>query len=207
MEAFEKTRYLISSTPVLSYYDVKKPVTVSADASSYGLGGVLLQEINNVMKPIAFCCRTLTSCESRYAQIEKECLASVWACEKLDRYIRGHSNVTLLTEHKPLVPLMNAKELDDTPVRCQRLLMRLMKYDIHAKHMPGKEMLVSDALSRSPIDAETVSTTASDVELHVQMVETCLPASDEKKDAIRQATKKDCITVGSSVHINRMALV
>lgn len=41
-ESFDRLKQLVSSTPVLSIYDVHKPVTISGDASSNGLGIVLL---------------------------------------------------------------------------------------------------------------------------------------------------------------------
>ena len=198
-DAFRKTKELISSTPVLSYYDVTKPIIVSADSSSYGLGGVLLQEHDSVLKPIAFSSRTLTSSEKRYAQIEKECLASVWACEKFSRYICGHGDVTVLTDHKPLVPLINSKDLDEVPIRCQRLLMRLMRYNVTAKHVPGKDMHISDALSRSPLQSSE-SSTAEDVELHVQSVQANMPASDAKKTEIRNAVNSDSILQSAIVY-------
>uniref|UniRef100_A0A3Q1FUD2 Reverse transcriptase/retrotransposon-derived protein RNase H-like domain-containing protein n=1 Tax=Acanthochromis polyacanthus TaxID=80966 RepID=A0A3Q1FUD2_9TELE len=96
--AFSKVKELVTKSPILAFYDVTKPTIVSADASSCGLGGVLLQDHSGQLKPVSFCSRTLTEAEQRYAQIEKECLAAVWACEKFSRYLYGLDSFTLQTE-------------------------------------------------------------------------------------------------------------
>ena len=57
--SFKKLKELVSSTPVLQYFDVKKPVKFSVDASSKGLGAVLLQD----EKPVAYASRALTTAQ------------------------------------------------------------------------------------------------------------------------------------------------
>ena len=57
---------------------------------------------------------------------------STWACE---------------TDHKPLVSIINKKNLSDCPLRIQRLLLRLQKYDIRLMYTPRKFMYTSVALS------------------------------------------------------------
>ena len=81
--AFKKIKQLVTATPVHQFYDVNKEVTIQCDASSSGLGAVLTQDGH----PIASASKAFTATERNYAQIEKECLATVSACTKFDIYI------------------------------------------------------------------------------------------------------------------------
>ena len=190
-QALSHIKRLLSTTPVLTYYDVTKKTVVSADASSYGLGGVLLQEQpGGKLQPVAYCSRTLTPAEQRYAQIEKECLANVFTCEKFERFLLGLSDFKLLTDHKPLVPLINTCELYAAPLRCQHLLMRLMRFNAVAEYAPGKTLVVSDALSRSP-QSDSSSNTEEVIECQVQSVVQSLPMTPKRIKEIQTASQED----------------
>ena len=66
-EALKKAKNAVTRAPVLALYNPELPTTISADASSYGLGGVILQETSDGLHLVAFCSRTLTPGEQKYA--------------------------------------------------------------------------------------------------------------------------------------------
>ena len=104
------------SSQVLGLYNPSNPTTVSVDASSFGLGAVLQQQQpNGNLCLIAFISIPLTDTEKRYSQIEKEALAVTWACERFQDYLIGLT-FQIETDHKPLVPLLSAKNLDELPL-------------------------------------------------------------------------------------------
>lgn len=191
--AFKTVKKLICEATSLRFYDPKKPVTVTADASSYGLGACILQQENDKWLPVAFCSRTLTPAEQRYPMVEKECLALVWACERFAHYLVGLSSFVLLTDHKPLVPILAKKSIDEVPLRCQRLILRLMRFNPEVRHVPGKEQHISDALSRNPLplNPEIDGELTEEVKAHVDTVTATWPASPARKCEISAETEAD----------------
>jgi len=141
---------MITKAPVLKFYDVKAEATIHCDASEKGLGATLLQN----EQPVAFVSRSLTKAEQNYAQIEKECLAIVFACERFNQYIHGREQTTVHTDHRPLVPIFN-KPIYNAPKRLQRMLLRLQKYTLTVQYCPGRKMHIADMLSRAYLQEQT----------------------------------------------------
>ena len=83
--SFQKLKQIVSSTPVLGYYDPSKPLTLSVDASSKGLGVVLFQD----EKSLAYASRALTPAQQHDTQIEKESYAIVYGAQKFLQFIYG----------------------------------------------------------------------------------------------------------------------
>lgn len=143
-KAFDEVKKLVANHPVLKYYNINDEVTIQCDASERGLGATLLQN----GQPVAFASRTLSAVEQRYAQIEKECLAIVFGCQKFSQYITRREKVTVESDHKPLQSIFK-KSLLCVPSRLQRMMLRLQRYNLEVVYKPGKQMFVADHLSRA----------------------------------------------------------
>ncbi|XP_037502145.1 uncharacterized protein LOC119376332 [Rhipicephalus sanguineus] len=156
---FQNIKDLICSDQCLAKYHPEYPTTLSADASAYGLGAVLLQvqpDGNN--RPVAFASRSLTPAETRYAQIEKEALALTWGAERFEEYLRGLT-ATFQTDHQPLITLLGKESLDLLPPRIQRFRMRLMRFSYVMQYVPGKSIATADTLSRAPTASSSTAGT------------------------------------------------
>ena len=151
--SFQQVKTLIAkaNTTPLRYYYRNLPVTVQVDASLRGLGACLIQKHKGKDQPIAFASKSLTDAETRYANIERELLAIVFACQRFSTYLLGQSFVAE-SDHKPL-EMIAMKNLANVPPCLQRMLLELQRYDVTIKYRPGKEMQLADALSRCPARA------------------------------------------------------
>nr|XP_037273151.1 uncharacterized protein LOC119165061 [Rhipicephalus microplus] len=158
--AFEKIKELLTSDRCMAKYHPSYATTVSADASSFGLGAVLLQtQPSGERRPVEFASRSMTETEQRYSQTEKEALATTWAIQRFDECVRGIT-FDVETDHLPLVSLFGKMELDMLPPRIQRLRLKTMRYQFRMLHVPGKLLAtaaqvvsgMSEALPLSPED-------------------------------------------------------
>ena len=133
---------------------MNRQTLLATDASRLnGLGFVLLQMVNGTWKPVQAGSRFLTPAESRYAMIELEALGACWAMKKCNMYLQGLPYFTLVTDHQPLIPILNSKGISDVEnPRLQRLMMKMLPYSFTAKWINGKYHLAADALSRFPVD-------------------------------------------------------
>ena len=56
--------------------------------------------------------------------------------------------MTVHTDHKPLETLMKKEVKDSVNKRIQQTLLKLQRYSVNAKHVPGQELWIADTLSR-----------------------------------------------------------
>jgi transposase InsO family protein len=187
-KCFEELLKNMSKPPVLQSYDLRKPVTLTTDASETTIGGVLTQPSGNLgsePKPVIFVSRALTKAELRYSNIEKEALAVVWCCMRLRQLLLGRK-FTLVTDHRPLLKIYDGPRLPKVASsRLTRWSSLLQQFDCEFQYSPGESIPHADSLTRLPFlsdYSEPEDLVINDVELSV---------SEEMFDSIAKCTATD----------------
>ena len=150
--AFNNLKKLITQLRGLAHSNSKSENILTTDASTKGLGATLWQKQNDgKLKPIAFASRFLSDTEKKYAINELELSAVVWGLEHFRLYLYGKP-IELLTDHQALEPLIKRNRSNKTySARLTMWLDRLAHFDIKIKHIAGKDLALTDYLSRHPI--------------------------------------------------------
>ena len=174
---------ILSSKIMLTDYDETKPVVIEADAIHSGLGACLLQN----GQPISYASRSLTETEQRWAQIEKELLAIVFEAQRFHHFIYG-ADVIVHSDHKPLESIQRI-DLHKVSLRLQRMLLKLLRYNLNIVYKPGSEMHIADTLSRAFIDADSKGKDL--FQLHAHSVMEYYPAPAKKINEYKLSTSKD----------------
>ncbi|GKT18493.1 DDE-type integrase/transposase/recombinase [Aduncisulcus paluster] len=132
----------LGEQPMLFFIDYSKDLFLRTDASDRALGGVLFQMDDKSEKPIEYVSKAFSRSERNWTINEKEAFAIKFCVEKLQHYLRG-SVFTVLTDHKNLLAIEAAKSS-----KIQRWNMFLRDFRFKVIHVPGKDNVVPDALSR-----------------------------------------------------------
>ncbi|XP_053690842.1 uncharacterized protein K02A2.6-like [Sabethes cyaneus] len=149
-QAFERFKQILSSDLLLTHYDPKQEIIVSADASSIGLGATLSHKFpDGSIKVVQHASRALTKAEQNYSQPDREGLAIIFAVTKFHKMIFGR-HFRLQTDHAPLLRIFGSKK--GIPVytanRLQRFALNLLLYDFDIEYIPTDKFGNTDVLSR-----------------------------------------------------------
>lgn len=120
-------------------------------------------------------------------------MALAYATEHKE-YITG-IEVTLETDHKPLLQILQSKPIDELTPRLQIIRLRLMRYNYKVNFVPGKQLVLADCLSRSPVNesAEGKDDLREEIDCYVRLTIANLLAMNNVLDKIREEQETDVV--------------
>lgn len=186
--AFEGVKRALTEAPVLKLPEMNKPFEVISDASVHGTGAVLMQE----GRPCAYTSAKFSKAEYNYTTTDQECLGTVRAMEEFRCYLEGAPEVTLVTDHQPLVWLQGQQQAEMLSRRQARYMEKLSRFAFKWEYRPGR-INVADPLSRkheheygpSPTVC-AISPIASDLQQRIGVASDKLEKAEAKRLQLRK---------------------
>ncbi|XP_011859929.1 PREDICTED: uncharacterized protein K02A2.6-like [Vollenhovia emeryi] len=171
--AFIAAKKAFTNNEILAHYNSKLSLIVACDASSYGVGAVLSQQyLEGNERVIQYASQSLSQTQRKYAQVDKEAYAIIFAIKKFHQYLYG-SKFTLYTDHRPLTQIFAPEKglPAHSAMRMQHyaIFLQGFKYDIKYKDM--KSHANADALSRLPMKPEDTYTRDVVDDYEIKMIE------------------------------------
>ncbi|XXG62700.1 hypothetical protein AAC387_Pa05g1015 [Persea americana] len=152
--AFQDIKSYLTKPPVLAAPTIEKPFILYTRALNYSLGALLAQENNGGKKAtLYYLSRMLVGAEYRYSPVEKECLAVMFAIQKLRHYLLSNT-VYLISRINLLKDLVTrAGSLNAQPTKWSILLSQ---FDI--RYVPQKAIkgpALANFLTKHPLPKDS----------------------------------------------------
>src|SRR3954464_14367630 len=128
-EAFDEIKRYLTSPPVLIASVARKPFLLYVRSMDHSLGALLTQHNDEgYEQAIYYLSRALLEAEHRYHPVEKECLALVFAVQKMRHYLVGQT-IHVISKVNPLRLLMTKPS--SLNGRLAKWAILLSQYDMH----------------------------------------------------------------------------
>lgn len=174
IKAFHSVKQQLADATELHHPEPTAPLSLTVDASQYAVGSVLNVSIDGQLKPLSFFSKKLSKTECKYSTFGRELLAIYLSVKHFKHILEGRQ-FTIFTDHKAITYAINVASDNHSP-RESRQLSYISQFTSDIQHIPGKQNIVADCLSRIG-DTNSISdiTINSDSIIKAQTDDTDLP--------------------------------
>jgi hypothetical protein len=158
VDTFVKVKDMISNSASLYHIDYNYPVHLFVDASHYGIGGVLYQHVKEELRVINFISKVFDATQAKWPAIEQEAYAIFHGITSCKTVLYGQ-HFFLHTDHANLTYILKHES-----AKLQRWRLLLQEYNFSVIHVPGKDNVVADTISRC-FESNEITMSAMDIEV------------------------------------------
>jgi hypothetical protein len=222
--SFEALKQMLAGPNALIHFNPASPLIIRLDASKQrGFGTSIMQVPEEIMvenqvsaedivdgkydshleRPVCYLSKRLNKHEVNYWPTELEVAALVWSVQKARAMVDDADKVVVYTDHNATIGIAAQTNFkSSTPhkqnLRLVRTSLYLSQFDMTLRHVPGKQNVIPDALSRLlAIDtAEEIEAVADEPDLyeelfHMEPLTSVIHVSDELVDKLQKAYMDD----------------
>ena len=154
-ENFEKVKQAFVKYTLLHFPNNDSDITLTCDASQYTFGGVLEQiDRDGQRQPLGFFSGKFKENQREWSVFDKELHAIYAAVEHFEYMIEGRE-LTLFTDHKPLVKMFTMKKRSKLERR-SRYIEYISQFTTKIHHISGVANIIADMLSCPEVDSVSI---------------------------------------------------
>lgn len=164
-KAMDELKLRLTSSPILSHPDFKKPFKCHVDASQFAVGGTLTQVVDGQEKAIAYFSRKLNKAQMNYSANDRELLGMIEFLTHFRCYLEG-STFEIVTDNQVLKYFFEKKDLSRREVRWSEILADFGVFPITLQK--GSVHVLGDSLSRvghgtQHVEVQNITTIIADL--------------------------------------------